>query len=57
MDPITCWHRLLDAIASGDPGEARDSAEDLAMWVGRGGFLPRDLVDTIEFARALREGR
>ena len=40
MDPDACFSELLDAVASGESEAAYDRAENLLMWLGRGGFAP-----------------
>jgi hypothetical protein len=42
MDPDACLARLLDAATRGDADELADAAADLAGWLQRGGFPPRD---------------
>jgi hypothetical protein len=42
MDPDACLDRLLDAAVDRDPGELLAAAADLAAWLRRGGFPPRD---------------
>jgi hypothetical protein len=42
MDPDACLARLLDAAADGDPDRLIHAAEELAGWLRRGGFPPRD---------------
>jgi hypothetical protein len=41
MDPDPCLDRLLDAAVNRDPAELL-AAADLAGWLRRGGFPPRD---------------
>lgn len=45
MDVEACLERLHEAIRDGEVDEARDAAEDLALWVAGGGFLPAALTD------------
>lgn len=40
MDPNACYIRWRDAILAEDFAEAKEAAEDLAMWLLRGGFEP-----------------
>ena len=40
MDPNTCFSELLEAIAAGEQHDAHDHAENLLMWLDRGGFSP-----------------
>lgn len=40
MDPTACWNEMLDALRDGDRETARDRANDLYDWLGRGGFAP-----------------
>jgi hypothetical protein len=42
MDPDACLDRLLDAAVGRDPDTLIDAAVDLAQWLRRGGFPPRD---------------
>lgn len=42
MDPDACLDRLLDAAVNRDPTELLAAAADLAAWLRRGGFPPRD---------------
>lgn len=40
MDPNTCLHRIHDALATGNRGDAAEAVEDLRGWLRRGGFEP-----------------
>ena len=40
MDPDTCFSELLEAIAANERQNAYDHAENLLMWLERGGFSP-----------------
>ena len=40
MDPNACIDRLVRARNNGDEAEVRAAAEDLAVWLRGGGFLP-----------------
>lgn len=40
MDPNAAFDLLTAAIKNGDAEEAKEHAENLAEWVGRGGYLP-----------------
>lgn len=40
MDPDACLTELIDAVAAGDGQEAYDHADNLLMWLNRGGFAP-----------------
>jgi len=42
MDPDACLVRLFDALAEGDREEAGAALIDLADWIAKGGFLPKD---------------
>jgi hypothetical protein len=42
MDPDASLDRLLDAAIAGDAEELRWAADDLAGWLERGGYRPRD---------------
>jgi hypothetical protein len=42
MDPDATLARLLEAAAEGNADEVREAAEDLATWLERGGFPPKD---------------
>ncbi len=41
-DPDACLQRLIDAAIAGDHAEILEAAEDLATWLKRGGFNPKD---------------
>ena len=40
MDPTAAWKELTDALACGDHETARERAEALVDWIGKGGFHP-----------------
>lgn len=42
MDPDACLDRLIDAAVAGHAGELAWAAAELAGWLRRGGFPPRD---------------
>ena len=43
MDPQAAWTNLLDAYEANDWEAAREAAEALRQWIGRGGFPPKTL--------------
>ena len=45
MDPNACLQRMEDAIDARDISEAADAAEDLLMWIARGGFMTTSLEE------------
>jgi len=63
MDPNTCLQRLLDAICgyyacAGDAARdhrdaAREAADDLCGWLGRGGYQPNWLDVTLGLLREI----
>lgn len=46
MDPQVTWQRLLDAYSERNWPEAQEAAEDLLIWLERGGFPPQILPDS-----------
>ena len=40
MDPDKCFEEILDYLSARQYREAVESAENLASWIGNGGFLP-----------------
>jgi hypothetical protein len=42
MDPDAALAEIQRALTAGNDASARDQAHDLADWIGRGGFAPRD---------------
>lgn len=51
MDPNATLDMLLAAIADGDFETAREHDENLSNWLGRGGFLPRELESISDHIR------
>ncbi len=45
MDPNNMFSDLLDAILKGDTAAAGGHAEELAIWVSKGGHVPQALTD------------
>jgi hypothetical protein len=41
MDPQACLQRFIDADKDQDWDEAETAAEDLMVWMARGGFEPK----------------
>jgi hypothetical protein len=40
MDSKAAWKELTDALACGDHETAKERAEALVDWIGKGGFNP-----------------
>jgi uncharacterized protein (UPF0262 family) len=40
MDPAAAWRELTDALGRGDHDTAKERAEALIDWIGKGGFNP-----------------
>jgi hypothetical protein len=40
IDPAAAWRELTDALASGDHDTAKERAEALIDWIGKGDFNP-----------------
>ena len=40
MDPTATWRAIEDRLAEGDVPGAIDAAGELALWLGKGGFMP-----------------
>jgi hypothetical protein len=47
MDPEVCVQRILDACGEGavDMEPFLEACEDLAEWLGKGGFVPKSIGD------------
>lgn len=43
VDPVPAWDALLGALVDGEPDLAADAAENLATWIGNGGYVPLTL--------------
>lgn len=43
MDPKACWQRLLDALENDDT-DAYWAAQDLRLWLERGGYFPKGIT-------------
>ncbi len=48
MDPNATLARIIDAAVAGDADELRDAANDLAVWLTKGGFAPDEPRLTLE---------
>ena len=44
MDPDRTYAEFLDALKEGDAKLASHRLDDLATWVSRGGFVPKNLL-------------
>ncbi len=42
MDPDATLNELIEAAVNGDTAMLRDAADDLVLWLKRGGFTPAD---------------
>lgn len=42
MDPNTVLDAIIEAAVNGESQNLTDAAEDLAAWLDRGGFAPKD---------------
>lgn len=40
MDPNTTWRSLAEAVQADDWAKAEEHANDLHVWINRGGFAP-----------------
>jgi hypothetical protein len=57
MDPDACLARLIAAACDGDFEELLWAADDLATWLRRGGFPPRDPTRPTQPRRRRRQTR